>query len=81
MIRYAVDSGVFVRLSTNLSIKYPVGYLEQFIKSGLGRLIVDIDGTTQDVYEKYRQNGNLNTVLKNLDDAIKIKKQNKTQIL
>ena len=79
MIRYAVDSGVFVRLSTNLSIKYPVGYLEQFIKSGLGRLIVDIDGTTQDVYEKYRQNGNLNTVLKNLEDAIKIKKQNKLQ--
>ena len=79
MIRYAVDSGVFVRLSTNLSIEYPDGYLEEFINSGLGRLVVDVDGTTQDIYEKYRRNGNLDTVLKNLEDIVKIKNQNKLE--
>ena len=41
---------------------------------------MDIDGTTQDVYEKYRRNGNLNTVLKNLDDAIKIKNTEQTSV-
>ena len=36
-----------------------------------------IDGT--DIYEKYRRNGSLDTVLKNLEDVVKIKNKNKLQ--
>ena len=79
MIRYAFDSGVFVKFPTNFSVEYADGYLEELVNSGLGRLIVDIDGTTQDIYEKYRRNGSLDTVLKNLEDVVKIKNKNKLQ--
>jgi radical SAM protein with 4Fe4S-binding SPASM domain len=76
MIKYAADKKIFTRLSTNFSIKYKEGYIENLAKSGLGRIVIDVDGTTQDVYEKYRKNGNLETVLKNTKEIIKIKKEN-----
>ncbi len=80
MIRYAFDSGIFVKFPTNFSVEYADGYLEELVNSGLGRLIVDIDGTTQDIYGKYRRNGSLDTVLKNLEDVVKIKNKNKEHI-
>ncbi len=76
MIKYAHDNNVFIRLSTNFSIEYPKGYLENLIKSGIGRLVIDLDGTTQEVYEQYRKNGKLEDVLKNTMEAVKIKQEN-----
>ena len=46
------------------------------MKSGLGILVIDLDGTTQEIYEKYRKNGNLQTVLDNIKEVVKIKKDN-----
>ena len=77
MIHYAYDAGIFMRLSTNFSIEYTDSYFEEFIKSGLGRLVIDVDGTTQDIYEKYRQGGKLETVLNNIRHAMQIKRENK----
>jgi len=76
MIKYATDAGIFLRMSTNFSIDYDDEFLIEFMKSGLGRLVIDIDGTTQDVYAKYRVNGNLETVLENTRKIVKIKKDN-----
>jgi radical SAM protein with 4Fe4S-binding SPASM domain len=76
IIRYTTDAGIFTRLSTNFSIDYTDEYFEEFMKSGLGRLVIDIDGTTQEVYEKYRVKGNLDLVLNNTKRAVKFKKEN-----
>ena len=76
MIRHATNAGIFTRLSTNFSIDYTEEYFEEFMKSGLGRLVIDVDGTTQEVYEKYRIKGNLDLVLNNTKRAIKFKKEN-----
>ena len=76
MIKYASDNGIYTLISSNFSIKYSDHFLESLIKSGLGRLQIDIDGTTQDVYEKYRIGGNLETVLSNTRKVMKIKKEN-----
>lgn len=76
MIKYASENKIFTRLSTNFSIKYKNGYIEKLVRSGLGRIVVDLDGTTQEVYENYRRNGNLETVLQNTKELIKIKKEN-----
>ena len=75
MIRYATDAGIFSRLSTNFSVNYTDEYFEEFLRSGLGRLVIDIDGTTQEVYEKYRIGGNLKTVLENTKKAMKMKRE------
>ena len=76
MIQYAANNGIFTYLSSNFSVQYSDSYLEDFIKSGLGRLVTDVDGTTQEVYEKYRVGGNLALVLNNIERAVKIKKEN-----
>lgn len=76
MIRYAADAGIFTYLSSNFSVTYSDEYLNDFIKSGLGRLVTDVDGVTQDVYEQYRKGGKLELVLKNIKRAVKIKKEN-----
>ena len=73
MIKYATDAGIFSRVSTNFSVKYTEEYSEELLKSGLGRIVIDIDGTTQEVYEKYRIGGDLKTVLDNTKKAIKMK--------
>ena len=42
----------------------------------MGILVIDLDGTDQATYEKYRVSGNLELVLENTRKAVKIKKDN-----
>ena len=74
MIRYASDNGIFTRLSTNFSVRYNDEFLEELMMSGLGIIVIDLDGTDQETYEKYRKNGDLALVLKNIRKAVEIKK-------
>ena len=76
MIKYATENKIFVNLSTNFSINYSKEYLENLLKSGLGKLVIDVDGTTQETYAQYRVSGKLETVLENTRKAVKFKKEN-----
>jgi radical SAM protein with 4Fe4S-binding SPASM domain len=62
MIRYASDHHIYTSTSTNAH------YLDDetaqnTVRSGLDRLIISIDGTTQETYESYRVGGQLQKVL------------------
>jgi radical SAM protein with 4Fe4S-binding SPASM domain len=48
---------------------------EQIIQSGLDKLIVSIDGLTQETYSKYRIEGDLDTVLKGMKRLAELKKK------
>ena len=52
MIQYASKRKIFTRLSTNFSVDYTEEFFKEYMTSGLGRLVIDLDGTTQSVYEK-----------------------------
>ena len=61
MVTYADSKGIFTSTSTNAH--YLQGKkVEEVLQSGLKQLIVSVDGTTQDIYEKYRVGGKLETV-------------------
>ena len=75
MVKYATDAGIFSRVSTNFSVKYTDDYLKELLESGLGRIIIDVDGTTQEVYEKYRVGGDLKLVLENTKNLVKMKQK------
>ena len=75
MLRYAKSKNIWSRISSNLSLKFKDGYLENLTKSGLSLLHIDIDGLDQEVYAKYRRKGNLSTVIDNLKNILKIKKK------
>jgi radical SAM protein with 4Fe4S-binding SPASM domain len=62
MVGYARDKGIYTITSTNGHFLSEENCLKT-IQSGLDRLIISIDGTTQEVYEQYRKEGNLSKVI------------------
>ena len=73
MVKYAASKGIYTATSTNahyLSDKIA----QKTVESGLDRLIISIDGTTQDVYAQYRVGGNLSKVLEGARNIVKWKK-------
>jgi radical SAM protein with 4Fe4S-binding SPASM domain len=74
MVQYASQKGIYTATSTNAH------YLtsqkaKETVESGLDRLIISIDGTTQDVYESYRVGGKLEKVLEGARHIVKWKKE------
>ena len=65
-IKYANDKDIGTIISSNLSLLKTDNFWKSIVLSGLDTLVIAIDGITQDVYEKYRRNGDLNLVLHNL---------------
>jgi len=51
---------------------------EEIVKSGLDRLIISIDGLTQETYENYRVHGKLNKVISGTEHMIAAKKKLKS---
>ena len=75
MIRYASQSPYQIRSNTSVNLNAVTDeQIEGLLTSNLDTLHVFIDGTTQEVYEKYRVGGNLETVLNNLKKLIAVKK-------
>jgi radical SAM protein with 4Fe4S-binding SPASM domain len=78
MVKYASDKKIYTATSTNAH------YLteekaKQTVESGLDRLIISIDGTTQDVYQQYRVGGQLNKVMEGARNIVKWKKALKSK--
>jgi radical SAM protein with 4Fe4S-binding SPASM domain len=73
MLKYCEENNIWTRISSNLSIDYKEGYIEDLLKSGLDLLHVDVDGLDQEVYVKYRKKGNFDLVMKNIKKIKSIK--------
>ncbi len=74
MVKYASSKKIYTATSTNAH------YLnddaaKKTVESGLDRLIISIDGTTQDVYENYRVGGQLSKVIEGTKNIVKWKKE------
>jgi len=77
MVRYAHKKGIYTITSTNghfLNDKNA----RRTVESGLDRMIISVDGTTQETYENYRKEGNLETVLQGARNMVKWKKELKS---
>jgi MoaA/NifB/PqqE/SkfB family radical SAM enzyme len=77
MVRYSTDKGLYTITSTNGHFLNDDN-ARKTIESGLDRLIISVDGTTQEVYENYRKEGHLDTVLQGARNIVKWKKQLKS---
>ena len=49
------------------------------VQSGLDKLIISIDGTSQEVYEQYRVSGNLNQVIEGVKQVVEWKRRLKSK--
>jgi radical SAM protein with 4Fe4S-binding SPASM domain len=78
MVKYASEKKIYTATSTNAH------YLtdekaKKTVESGLDRLIISIDGTTQDVYQQYRVGGKLEKVIEGAKNIVKWKKELKSK--
>jgi len=62
MVKYANEQKMYTATSTNAHF-LDQNQARKTVKSGLSKLIISIDGVTQETYESYRKAGNLNKVL------------------
>lgn len=74
MVKYASSKGIYTATSTNAHyLKDEVA--RQTVESGLDRLIISIDGTTQHTYESYRVGGDLSKVIEGTKNIIAWKRK------
>jgi radical SAM protein with 4Fe4S-binding SPASM domain len=78
MVKYASGKGIYTATSTNAHYLTEEN-ARKTVESGLARLIISIDGTTQDVYQSYRVGGKLDKVLEGARNIVKWKKELKSQ--
>jgi len=74
MVKYASSKGIYTATSTNAH------YLKDemakaTVQSSLDRLIISIDGTSQDTYQNYRVGGSLDKVLEGAQNILRWKKR------
>ena len=74
LVQYAAQKGIYTATSTNAHYLTDAA-ARKTVESGLDRLIISIDGTTQDTYQQYRVGGKLEKVLEGTRNIIKWKKQ------
>lgn len=74
MVKYASSKGIYTATSTNAHYLTDAN-ARKTVESGLDRLIISIDGTTQDVYTQYRVGGHLDKVIAGAKNIVKWKKE------
>ena len=74
MVEYATKKNIYTITSTNGHF-LDDHVAKKTVESGLDRLIISIDGSTQEVYEQYRKEGQLENVLAGAANVVKWKKE------
>ncbi len=77
LVKYASQKGIYTATSTNAHFLTD-DVAKKTVQSGLDRLIISIDGTTQETYESYRVGGKLEKVLTGTKNMVKWKKNLKS---
>lgn len=77
-VAFANKRKIYTATSTNAHyLKDEVA--KKTVESGLDRLIISIDGTTQDIYQQYRKGGRLEKVIEGTKNVVKWKKELKSK--
>jgi radical SAM protein with 4Fe4S-binding SPASM domain len=74
LVNHAHTKNIYTATSTNAHFLHEEN-ARKTVESGLDRLIISIDGTTQQSYEHYRVGGNLNKVIEGTQNVINWKKK------
>lgn len=74
MVQYAAGKKIYTATSTNAHYLTKENAAKT-VASGLDRLIISIDGTTNDVYRQYRVGGNIEKVLEGARNIVAAKKE------
>lgn len=75
MVRYAADRRVYTMVSTNGHFFTTDRACQAVIDSGLGSLVVSLDGITETTYRAYRQDGDYARVVEGISRLARLKRE------
>lgn len=78
MVAYASSKKIYTATSTNAHF-LDDETARKTVLSGLDRLIISLDGTTQDTYEQYRRGGELDKAIQGARNIVKWRKELKSK--
>jgi len=78
MLQYAHQKKIYTCTSTN-GHYISNANAQKIIESGLNKIIISVDGITQDTYEKYRQGGELEKVITGIKILSELKRKYQTK--
>ena len=78
LVKYAAGKNIYTVTSTNAHF-LTERKAKETVESGLDRIIISIDGTTQATYEQYRVGGKLEKVIEGTKNLIKAKQELKSK--
>lgn len=78
MVKYASEKNIYTATSTNAHYLTD-NAARRTVESGLDRLIISIDGTTQETYQAYRVGGKLDKVIEGTKNIVKWKRELKSK--
>lgn len=73
MIRYAHNRDIKMVISTHFSFSKPDIFFEDLVASGLEKLVVSLDGASQESYSRYRSGGDYDLAMSNIKKLIAAK--------
>lgn len=77
-ISFATQKGIYTSTSTNGQF-LTTDNCNKIVESGLQRIVISVDGTTQGVFEKYRKGGSLDLVTSGIGNLVVSKKRLKSK--
>ena len=78
LVKYASQKGIYTVTSTNAHF-LTERKAHDTVESGLDRIIISIDGTTQQTYGQYRVGGSLEKVIEGTKNLVRIRKEMKSK--
>ena len=78
LVKYASEKGIYTATSTNAHFLHDQN-ARKTVESGLDRLIMSIDGASQETYQSYRVGGKLDKVIEGTKNIIRWKKELKSK--
>ncbi|MDB5284541.1 MAG: radical protein [Bacteroidota bacterium] len=78
LVKYASQKRIYTVTSTNAHF-LTERKARETVESGLDRIIISIDGTTQDTYEQYRVGGRLEKVIEGTRQLVKAREELKSK--
>jgi MoaA/NifB/PqqE/SkfB family radical SAM enzyme len=76
MIEHAKTFNIIVGLSSNLNY-LPEEKAKYLVESGIDIIVISLDGASGESYSKYRAGGDFDTVLRNVNTLLSLKKSNR----
>jgi MoaA/NifB/PqqE/SkfB family radical SAM enzyme len=79
MIKFSGNLGIKVTVSSHFSFAKSDIFFESIVTSGLGKLVVSLDGASQETYSRYRIGGNHELVLSNMRKLVQTRERLRSQ--